>query len=113
MTSDKQTADAINLDLTGPLARLVIYLEGKSDPPLFSGLLGIVPTATKEFVHQKILDESLALFDGKWLLRHFLVEKFPKAKPDGLCQEWITHAATSGGLPEVCDLWQRITGSPP
>jgi len=59
------------------------------------------------------LDESLALFDGKWLLRHFLVEKFPKAKPDGLCQEWITHAATSGGLPEVCDLWQRITGSPP
>jgi hypothetical protein len=58
------------------------------------------------------LDAGLAMFDGKWLLDHFLVERLGK-NPDYWRREWIKHAESIGGLQAVRDLWQRITGSPP
>jgi hypothetical protein len=58
------------------------------------------------------LEGALAMLNGKWLFDHFLPTR-GQHTPDFWRKEWITQATASGGLPEVRDLWQRITGSPP
>lgn len=60
------------------------------------------------------LDEGHALVNGKWLVnvfapRHRGLSWHRKESP----QAWITAAAAQGGLPEVRDLWRRITGRLP
>jgi hypothetical protein len=58
------------------------------------------------------LAEGLALLNGKWLLNHFLVQQFGNT-PMHWTNQWINQATASGGLAEVRDLWERITGSAP
>ncbi|MDB5308608.1 MAG: hypothetical protein JWO38_2810 [Gemmataceae bacterium] len=60
----------------------------------------------------KSVEEGLVLLNGKWLLRHFLVERLGRT-PDHWAQEWGMHAESIGGLPAVRDFWQRITGAVP
>ncbi len=40
----KQILDRINQDLASAPAGRVIYLEGKTDPPIFFGLVGVAPS---------------------------------------------------------------------
>jgi hypothetical protein len=58
------------------------------------------------------LDEAHALIDGKWIVRH-LAPTLTKRKPDDCEYEWLAHARSVGGLPEVRDWWERVTGNPP
>lgn len=58
------------------------------------------------------LDEAHTLVDGKWLTNVYVPNRC-KRKLDVCRQEWIAHAVSVGGLPEVRDLWQRITGKAP
>ena len=58
------------------------------------------------------LEEGMALLNGKWLLRHFMVDRLGH-NPEYWSQAWIQHAESVGGLAEVRTLWQRITGAPP
>ena len=59
------------------------------------------------------LVEGLALLDGKWLFSHFMTIRVRQGMQYCI-DEWIEHATnTCGGLPEVRDLWERITGAPP
>jgi hypothetical protein len=58
------------------------------------------------------LDEAHALLNGKWLVEHLgpTATGWTKAR----CRaDWIAHAISVGGLPEVRDWWERVTGSPP
>jgi hypothetical protein len=57
------------------------------------------------------LDQAHALVNGKWLVDVFAPRQC-KSTPDRCRDEWLGHAISSGGLPEVRDLWQRITGRP-
>jgi hypothetical protein len=60
------------------------------------------------------LDEGHALVDGKWLLDAFAPTKLGRSFTGQRCRdEWIAHAVSVGGLPEVRDLWRRIAGRPP
>lgn len=60
------------------------------------------------------LDEGHALVDGKWLVDVFAPRTLGTATTPPRCRsDWIAHAVSVGGLPEVRDLWQRITGRPP
>lgn len=58
------------------------------------------------------LADGLAFLNGKWLLRHFMVTRSGKT-PDYWQTEWARYAALVGGLKDVRELWERITGSPP
>lgn len=58
------------------------------------------------------IDEAHALMNGKWLLRH-RCPTLTARDPDRCGAEWQAHAQASGGLPEVRDWWQRVTGNPP
>ncbi len=58
------------------------------------------------------LDEAHALLNGKWLFQH-MAPTLTRRDPD-LCRfEWLAHARSVGGLPEVRDWWERVTGFPP
>ncbi len=57
--------------------------------------------------------EAMALLDGKWLLADYLVRNHGGGDYNIWMGRWIAHLTASGGLTEVKDLWQRITGSPP
>jgi hypothetical protein len=58
------------------------------------------------------IEEGMALLNGKWLLRHFMVDRL-RHDPDYWSQVWVQHAESVGGLAEVRILWQRITGTLP
>jgi hypothetical protein len=58
------------------------------------------------------VEQGLVFLNGKWLLRHFLVNRL-KRTPGYWSQEWVQHAEAVGGLAAVRELWERITGSPP
>jgi hypothetical protein len=57
--------------------------------------------------------EAMALLDGKWLLADYLVRNRGGGNDAYWRREWAAHVTASGGITEVKDLWQRITGSPP
>jgi hypothetical protein len=59
------------------------------------------------------LDEGHAFVNGKWLV-DVLAPRWlgPSSKPEHCREEWIRHAVSCGGLSEVRDLWERITGRP-
>jgi|GEM_PF-5395908 len=60
------------------------------------------------------LDEAHSLLNGKWLVEHFAFVRMPELRSHDRCRwEWCAHALTVGGLPEVRDLWRRITGNEP
>ena len=58
------------------------------------------------------IEAGMAFLNGKWLLRHFMVERLGN-NPDYWSQAWDQHAESVGGLVEVRGLWQRITGALP
>ncbi len=58
------------------------------------------------------LDEAHALINGKWLLEH-MAPTITKRDPDVCEYEWLAHARSVGGLPEVREWWKRVTGNPP
>lgn len=53
------------------------------------------------------LDEAHALFNGKWILNH-LAPAHARSRADLCLDAWLKHAVTTGGLPEVRSLWDRI-----
>ena len=59
-------------------------------------------------------DELHALVNGKWFVEHWALKHLKKARPkiklEEIRSEWCDHAIQSGGLPEVRDWWQRVTG---
>jgi hypothetical protein len=58
------------------------------------------------------LDEAHALINGKWLFRH-LAPTLTTRETD-LCEyEWLAHARSVGGMREVREWWERVTGNPP
>ena len=58
--------------------------------------------------------DALVSMDGKWLLTDFLNRRSGSSRSgENWRSDWILHAESVGGLLEVRDLWQRITGSPP
>jgi hypothetical protein len=59
------------------------------------------------------LAQGLATMNGKWLFTHFLPTRLRRPNHPRLRSEWLSHATAIGGLLEVRDLWERITGSPP
>ena len=62
-------------------------------------------------VHRS-LDEAHTLIDGKWIIRHMAPTL--TGRDPNLCEyEWLAHARSVGGLPEVREWWERVTGSPP
>ncbi len=58
------------------------------------------------------LDEAHACLNGKWFVDH-LAPSITGRKSKQCRIDWITHAASTGGLPEVTDWWARVTGSLP
>jgi hypothetical protein len=58
------------------------------------------------------LAEGLATLNGKWLFSHFLPTRLGWTG-DVLRRDWISHAIATGGMADVRNLWQRITGSAP
>jgi hypothetical protein len=58
------------------------------------------------------LNQAHVQLNGKWLVRH-MAPTLTKRDPDQCRFDWIAHAVSVGGRPEVCDWWKRITGSPP
>ena len=58
------------------------------------------------------LDETHALLNGKWLIRH-MAPTITKREPDQCQFDWLAHAISVGGLPEVREWWERVTGSAP
>lgn len=73
----------------------------------FNNEAGIVRTAIATSV-----DDGHALVNGKWLVGHFARSIANKSEDD--CREkWCEAVRNAGGLPEVRDLWQRITGNAP
>jgi hypothetical protein len=68
--------------------------------------------STFETAVRRDLDEAHTLIDGKWLFRHLAPTLTNRDK--ALCEyEWLAHARSIGGLPEVRDWWERVTGNPP
>lgn len=65
-----------------------------------------------DVILNRSLDEAHALFNGKWLFRH-LVPKLTARDPDHCHFDWLAHAISVGGLAEVREWWERVTGSPP
>lgn len=63
-------------------------------------------------VLQGHLDEAHTMLNGKWLFSH-LAPGCTGQNPDRCMSDWIAHAISVGGLAEVRDLWQRITGVAP
>jgi hypothetical protein len=61
---------------------------------------------------QRDTDEAHALLNGKWLLSHLARARTNRTR-DQCRGDWITHAIAVGGLPEVRDWWERVTGNPP
>jgi hypothetical protein len=57
-------------------------------------------------------DEAHTMLNGKWLFSH-LAPVRTGHNPDRCKADWIAHAISVGGLAEVRDLWQRITGAAP
>jgi hypothetical protein len=53
------------------------------------------------------MDEAHALFNGKWILNH-LAPAHASSRADLCLEAWLKHAITTGGLPEVRSLWERI-----
>lgn len=58
------------------------------------------------------IDEAHTMLNGKWLIEHFAYKRTKKSHQE-IRQIWSEHAQSVDGLPEVRDLWQRITQSPP
>ena len=58
------------------------------------------------------LDEAHAILNGKWIVKH-LAPTITKRDPDRCRFEWLAHARSVGGLPEVREWWERVTGNPP
>lgn len=61
---------------------------------------------------QTNVDEVHTLIDGKWLTNAFAPTHCGRSI-DHCRQEWIAHAIATGGLAEVCTLWQRVIGKLP
>lgn len=61
---------------------------------------------------QSDLDEAHACLNGKWLFKH-MAPSITGQTPERCRSEWIVHAESVGGLPEVREWWERVTGSPP
>lgn len=99
-----------------PLAGAAVQAALNQDKALITGYdVGVEFAATSGFYLRTLassLEEGLALLNGKWILDHFLVRQLGHS-PAHWTGQWITQATTSGGLPEVRDLWQRITGAVP
>ena len=58
------------------------------------------------------LDEGHTQINGKWFLRHYALTV--TGHNEQQCrQDWALAVQAAGGLVEVRDWWQRITGSPP
>jgi hypothetical protein len=68
-------------------------------------------TAFEETI-QRSLDEVYALLNGKWLVKH-MAPTLTKREPDQCQFDWIAHAISVDGLPEVRKWWERVTGSAP
>ncbi len=58
------------------------------------------------------LDEAHAFLNGKWIIEH-LAPTLTNRQIEECRSDWITHAIAVGGLAEVRDWWERLTGSPP
>lgn len=59
-------------------------------------------------------DEGHALVNGKWLVNVFAPRYLgPSWHRERSPNDWLAAAAARGGLPEVRDLWRRITGGLP
>src|SRR5438094_815197 len=60
--NDAEILRNINGDILSAAAARIIYLEGKSDPPMFFGLLGVTPTAVTNdlFVHKNTAVRGLS-----------------------------------------------------
>ena len=58
------------------------------------------------------LDEAHALLNGKWIVRH-QAPTLTGRDPDLCAYEWLAHARIVGGLLEVREWWERVTGNPP
>jgi hypothetical protein len=60
------------------------------------------------------IHEGHAVVNGKWLVDVVAPRRLgASATPQRCREEWIAHAIRAGGMPEVRDLWQRITGHAP
>jgi hypothetical protein len=58
------------------------------------------------------LDQGHTMINGKWLVRDHACRVTGHGEDD--CRsKWANAVRAAGGLPEVRDLWQRITGSAP
>lgn len=69
--------------------------------------------ATVEAAIRSSLDEGHALVNGKWLVDVFAPRALgPQVTPQRCRDGWIAHAVQAGGLPEVRDLWRRLTARP-
>lgn len=60
----KQVLDTINADLFDNSALRVIYLEGKTDPPILFGLLGLPQPAGGVFLHKNTLVKGFEASDS-------------------------------------------------
>ena len=70
--------------------------------------------AVLEAAIRRSLDEGHAVVKGKWLVDVFAPRTLGgSATPQRCRDEWIAHAVTNGGSPEVRDLWGRLTGRAP
>ncbi len=58
------------------------------------------------------LDVAHTMLNGKWLLRH-MAPSLTARDPDQCRFDWLAHAISIGGLAEVRDWWERVTGWPP
>ncbi|MBI2299959.1 MAG: hypothetical protein HYU66_13630 [Armatimonadetes bacterium] len=58
------------------------------------------------------LREALCRFNGKWLTNH-LGPARTGLPPEACRDQWLNDVRSRGGLPEVRDLWRRITGRDP
>ena len=69
--------------------------------------------AAHEATVRRSLDEAHAYFKGKWLVDHMAPRISGRNNAKQCTAEWIAHAVSVGGLAEVRDWWERVTGSPP
>jgi len=60
------------------------------------------------------LDEAHTLLNGKWLVEHLAPTLSSWTRSKEQCRfDWLAYAASVGGLAEVRQWWERVTGLPP
>jgi hypothetical protein len=94
-------------DMAATLARDKHLIEGYDVEARFHAEAAAVAARVRAS-----LDEGHALVDGKWLVDVLAPRTLGRPRPQPCRDEWIAHAVGVGGLAEVRDLWQRITGRP-